>query len=113
MPIGCVCAKGPAASGFAPGEHGTTFGGNPLACAAGFALLSAVIEGKIPEKAAVVGEYLKAGLEKRAEVLGIRQVRAAGLMVGAEFEAPVAAMVKQVLFEKQHYLVGCVGSLYA
>ena len=62
VPIGAILAKERAAV-FAPGEHGSTFGGNPLACAAGYATVKFIIDNDIPGKAKAVGQYLIQGLE--------------------------------------------------
>jgi len=75
VPIGAFLAKERACV-FAPGEHGSTFGGNPLACAAGYATLKFVVEHKIAENCRRVGEYLMArleGLKRRFDfILGVR-----------------------------------------
>ena len=57
FPIGALCARGNAAEAFEPGDHGSTFGGNPLACSAAYATLSTIINDKLSENAASAGEY--------------------------------------------------------
>ncbi|MBQ8165154.1 MAG: aspartate aminotransferase family protein [Clostridia bacterium] len=109
VPIGCLCAKGRVTEGFVPGDHGTTFGGNPLACAAGLASLGTVIEENLSQHAEEVGAYMRITLEAEKEALGIKEIRNRGLMFGIEFKEPVAADVKNKLFE-QKWLVGAVGS---
>ena len=108
VPIGCVCAKGRITEGFKPGDHGTTFGGNPLACAAGVAALGTVIEKDLSSHAEKVGSYMRSALMSVKEALGIKDIRSRGLMFGIEFNEPVAADVKNRLFE-QKWLVGAVG----
>lgn len=66
FPIGALCAKEPFASAFEPGDHGSTFGGNPLACNTAYAALSTILNENLSENSAVMGEYLieKLGLLK-------------------------------------------------
>ncbi len=88
--IGAILAKDKAAV-FAPGEHGSTFGGNPLACAAGYATLKFIIDSNIPEKVKAVGNYLIQGLAKLKEKFPfITEVRGKGLLVAVEFESDIA-----------------------
>ena len=63
FPIGAICAKEEAAKGFQPGDHGTTFGGNPLACAAALASLSTIIEEDMPRKAEEMANTLEIKLK--------------------------------------------------
>jgi acetylornithine aminotransferase/acetylornithine/N-succinyldiaminopimelate aminotransferase len=86
VPIG-ACLAAPRADVFDPGDHGSTFGGNPLACAAGVAVLNAIEEEGLIGHAAEMGEHLAAGL---AELQGVTQVRGRGLMRSVVFEQPVA-----------------------
>ena len=110
VPIGAVCAKQFVADAFSPGDHGTTFGGNPLATCAGNAVLDIFEEEKIVENAAEVGAYFKEKLIELADETGkIKEVRGAGLMLGAELFEPIAKDVQAKLFEKK-YLTGAVGT---
>ncbi|OFP33337.1 acetylornithine transaminase [Corynebacterium sp. HMSC071B10] len=86
LPIGAVLARGKAAELFTPGSHGTTFGGNPVACAAANAVLDTVDDDFLAEVRRK-GEKLAEGL---AAIDGVREVRGRGLMLGAVLEAPVA-----------------------
>lgn len=86
LPIGAVLARGKAASLFTPGSHGTTFGGNPVACAAANAVLDTIDEAFLAEVRRK-GEKLATGL---AALEGVREVRGRGLMLGAVLHAPVA-----------------------
>jgi len=93
VPIGAFLAKEKACV-FEPGEHGSTFGGNPLACAAGYATLKFVLEHNIAENCHRVGEYLMARLEglkgKFDSILG---VRGRGLLLAVEFSSDIAGGV--------------------
>jgi acetylornithine/N-succinyldiaminopimelate aminotransferase len=89
--IGAILAK-EKASVFITGEHGSTFGGNPLACAAGYATLKFVIDNDIPGKVKAVGDYLLQGLAKlKAKFPFISEVRGRGLLVAVEFKNDIAA----------------------
>jgi acetylornithine/N-succinyldiaminopimelate aminotransferase len=83
--LGAFLAK-EKASVFAPGEHGSTFGGNPLACAAGFATVKFIIDEDIPRKARETGAYLVSELDKlKSKFEYIVEVRGRGLLVAMEF----------------------------
>jgi acetylornithine aminotransferase len=98
VPIGACLAYGEAAELFQPGNHGSTFGGNPLACAAGLAVVRAIESERLCENAAHEGEYLLAQLKQRlSHVVGIKEMRGAGLMIGIELTKPCAELVKQAL----------------
>jgi len=91
VPIGALLAKEHAAV-FAAGEHGTTFGGNPLACAAGLATLQYMVENDVPGNAARMGEYLRGRLrELKERHSDVSDVRGMGLLCALEFEREVAA----------------------
>jgi len=93
VPIGAILAKD-RASVFVPGEHGSTFGGNPLACAAGYATLKFVIDNDIAGNANRVGQYLIAGLKNlRDKFQFITDVRGRGLLVALEFSQDIAQSV--------------------
>jgi predicted acetylornithine/succinylornithine family transaminase len=89
VPIGAVLAK-EHASVFAPGDHGGTFGGNPLACAVGFATMQYLIEKDIAGNAKKVGEYLMTRLaELKKKYSLITEVRGRGLLVAVEFGSEI------------------------
>lgn len=93
VPIGAILAKD-RASVFIPGEHGSTFGGNPLACAAGYATLKFVIDNDIAGNASRVGQYLITGLETlKDKYQVINDVRGCGLLVAVEFSQDIAQSV--------------------
>ncbi|PYG88185.1 acetylornithine/N-succinyldiaminopimelate aminotransferase [Ruminiclostridium sufflavum DSM 19573] len=110
IPIGAVCAKEHAAGAFTPGEHGSTFGGNPLACTAGLAVMKIMKEEKLSENAEKLGLYIKSRLEALSSSTYpvISEIRAVGLMIGIELNKPVAPAVKAKMFEKK-YLIANVG----
>ena len=98
VPIGACLAKGAAADIFKPGNHGSTFGGNPLACSAALATLAIIEEQRLLEHAARLGEAIKAGFaEKLGSVQGITQIRGQGLMIGIELDKPCAELVSMGL----------------
>ncbi|HET7200670.1 MAG TPA: aspartate aminotransferase family protein [Burkholderiales bacterium] len=98
VPIGACLARGAAAQVFKPGTHGSTFGGNPLACAAALATLRAVEEEGLMENAARVGGVLLTGLrDALAGRPGVVEVRGHGLMIGVELDRPCGDLVTRAL----------------
>jgi len=98
VPIGACLARGEAAGAFKPGSHGSTFGGNPLACQAALAVLETVEHEDLPGRAAEMGEYLLQQLRQGVvDVAGVRAVRGMGLMIGIELERPCTELVSQAL----------------
>lgn len=98
VPIGACLARGPAAELFKPGNHGSTFGGNPLACAAALATLAVIEEQDLCRNAAEMGEFIHSGLAAQLNgVAGVVQVRNAGLLIGVELDRPCADLVKRGL----------------
>ena len=96
VPIGAVVAGPKAAHLFQPGNHGTTFGGNPLATRAGVETLRIMQASGLLENAADVGAYLKSGLEDALHgVAGVQDIRGRGLMLGIELDRPCGALVGQ------------------
>jgi acetylornithine/N-succinyldiaminopimelate aminotransferase len=109
FPIGALCAKEPYASAFEPGDHGSTFGGNPLACSAGLATLSTIINDKLYDNSAKMGEYFTDKLNKlKNKHPIITEVRGKGLMIGVQLAAPIAVKLKKKFLE-QGFLIGSVG----
>ncbi len=101
FPIGACLARGVAAVTFVPGKHGSTFGGNPLACIAGLTTLRVMEEHKLLENAAELGAHIRADLRDRlAEVAGVREIRGQGLMIGIELDRPCGDLVSQALKQK-------------
>lgn len=109
FPIGALCAKEPYASAFEPGDHGSTFGGNPLACSAGFAALSTIINDNLCDNSAIMGEYFINELNSLKEKHDIiKEVRGKGFMIGVELSQPKAVEIKLKCLEAG-YLIGSVG----
>lgn len=98
FPIGAVIARGEVADAFSHGEHGTTYGGNPLACAASLAALQAIEDEQLAEQAGTKGSYLMDRL--RADTEGweaVREVRGLGLMIGVELDFPGGEVVEKMM----------------
>ena len=96
VPIGAVVAGPKAATIFQPGNHGTTFGGNPLAMRAGVETIRIMEEDGLLQNAADVGGYLKGLLEREfAGKPGVKEIRGQGLMIGMELEKPCGALVNR------------------
>ncbi|HEY6135324.1 MAG TPA: aspartate aminotransferase family protein [Rubrivivax sp.] len=94
VPIGAVVTGPKAMNVFGPGNHGTTFGGNPLAMRAGVETLRIMEEDGLMANAASVGAAIKAGLEREwAGLAGVREIRGAGLMIGIELDRPCGVLL--------------------
>lgn len=102
FPIGACLARGAAARLFSPGNHGSTFGGNPLACRVASTVLDIMERDGIPQRAAVLGARLLDGLRQalrtHPDVAGIRGL---GMMVGIELRAPARDLVGRALAEQR------------
>ncbi|MBR6404283.1 MAG: aspartate aminotransferase family protein [Eubacterium sp.] len=98
MPLAAMCATNEAMQALSAGSHGTTFGGNPVCCAAGYAAVTEIVEKKLSENAKEVGEYFRA---KLAELPHVKEVRGLGLLVGVEFDDDIAMHVKHVAFDNR------------
>ena len=102
FPIGACLMRGVATEVLQAGEHGTTYGGNPLACTAALAVIEIIEQENLLENAARVGAYLQARLrELQASGAPIREVRGRGLMVGVELTLPIARTVFQKALERR------------
>jgi acetylornithine aminotransferase len=96
VPIGAVVAGPRAANIFGPGNHGTTFGGNPLAMRAGVETIRIMEEHKLLENAAEVGTHIRASLLREFEGLaGVKDVRGEGLMIGIELDRPCGVILNR------------------
>ncbi len=93
LPIGCLLVAEQATGAFVPGDHGSTFGGNPVSCAAACAVVDAVDEGLLAN-VREQGARLRAGL---AVLPGVTEVRGAGLLVGADVASPAADVAAAAL----------------
>ncbi len=101
VPIGACVAKGKAAEVFTYGKHGSTFGGNPLACAAGLATLKAIEEEGLCENSTKIGDFIRASFEAEFKnTKGIIAIRNAGLMIGIELDRPCGDLVNSALKAK-------------
>lgn len=103
LPIGALLVADGVVEGFAPGDHGSTFGGNPVTCAAACAVLEAIDEALLARVRAM-GSRLAAGL---AEIPAVREVRGAGLMLGCELDRPARPVVSGCL--ERGLLLGTAG----
>ena len=98
IPIGACLAKGKAANVFQPGNHGSTFGGNPLACAVASTVIDTIETEQLCQRAAELGNKLVDGFIKQlADVDGIKEIRGFGLMIGIELDQDCGELVKQAL----------------
>ena len=98
VPIGAILARGEAATTFGPGQHGTTFGGNPLACRAALETLATIEQEGLLDNALRIGERIQAGLRQGLSGLdGLVEVRGQGLMIGIELDRPCGAIVQTML----------------
>lgn len=98
MPIGACLATDSVAQAFSPGSHASTFGGNPLACAAGLAVCRVLLEGQVLDQARQMGEYFAKGLadcKERHRV--VREVRGLGLLRGMELAMEGTVVVSECL----------------
>ena len=98
VPIGACLARGVAADVFKPGNHASTFGGNPLACAAALETLSVIADEHLIEHAAELGDFMRDRFRQQlSDVAGVVQVRGQGLIVGIELAVPCVELVKKAL----------------
>ncbi|MFG2749180.1 acetylornithine transaminase [Streptomyces xanthophaeus] len=107
LPIGAAVAFGPAADLLTPGQHGTTFGGNPMACAAGLAVLETIASQDLLAHVVRIGKLLRSGIEALGHPL-VREVRGAGLLLGVVLAEPVAARVQRAA-QDAGFLVNAAG----
>lgn len=106
LPIGAAVAREEVAEVFQPGTHGSTFGGNPVACAAARAVLQVLQEEGLVEQAANTGEYMKASLKTLQKKYPlIKEVRGIGLLLGMELDRPGQDLV--LLCQERGLLINC------
>lgn len=98
VPIGACLARGAAADALQAGNHGSTFGGNPLACAAALATIKIINDDNLPARATALGARMAEGFIARLrDVAGVSEIRVKGLMIGIELNRDCRALVKQAL----------------
>ncbi|MCG6899328.1 MAG: aspartate aminotransferase family protein [Gammaproteobacteria bacterium] len=98
VPIGACLARGKAAEMMKPGSHGSTFGGNPLACRAAITVLEVLEQQHLVAHAATLGEYFLAGFHAALSgQKGVTSIRGRGLMIGIELDRPCAELVEKAL----------------
>ena len=105
MPLAACCATEKVAKAFTAGTHGSTYGGHPLACAASLASISEILDKDLSGNAKVMGEYMK---EKLAELPHVKETRGKGLLVGCEYDIPIALEVKWACFRRR-LLITAIG----
>lgn len=96
VPIGAILSNEKVSSAMEFGDHGTTFGGNPLACAASLAVLEAIESENLIEEAAKKGQWLRKEIEK-LNIPNIKEIRGKGLMLGIEFDFETKPLVAKML----------------
>lgn len=106
LPLGAVIGVGPAADLLKPGQHGTTFGGNPVCCAAGLAVLKTIAADNLLDHVSSLGKDIAAGVEALGHPL-VAGVRGSGLLLGIALREPVAAAVAKAA-QDAGYLVNPV-----
>lgn len=111
IPIGAVCAKEEVAAAFAPGDHGTTFGGNPFATAAGLSVMDIMEKEKLIENSKTMGEYFKKQLSKVQDKYSdyVKEIRGEGLLIGIEMDEAVAKKVFDHMLENGFLTSLCGG----
>jgi len=94
FPIGACLARGSAAAIFAPGNHGSTFGGNPLACAVGLTVIETIENTNLAARAEELGARILSGLADALQgIPGVEEIRGQGLLIGIELDRPCAELV--------------------
>ncbi len=112
LPVGAFLARGKAASAMMPGDHGTTYGGNPLAAAGAAAVLKIFEKRRLADHAQRMGEYLAAALERIAgEFDWVKERRGLGLMQGLELSRPAGPVIREALLNQKLVLIGAGASV--
>jgi acetylornithine/N-succinyldiaminopimelate aminotransferase len=106
MPIGAICCTNKVAAAMGAGTHGSTFGGSPVSCAGAYAQVKEILDRKLADNAAKVGDYFAKKLESLPHV---KEVRHAGLLVGVEFDVPKALDIKHGCTDRK-MLVTAIGT---
>ncbi len=106
LPIGVMAARGAAADVLVPGDHASTFGGNPVVCAAANAVLQEILDNQFLAQVEQLGQYFKGKL-KELDNPGVVDIRGLGLMIGMEINGDGAAVVKAC--QEKGLLINCIG----
>ncbi|MGA5699412.1 acetylornithine transaminase [Peterkaempfera bronchialis] len=107
LPLGATVAFGDAAELLKPGQHGSTFGGNPVVCAAALAVLDTIAADGLLDRAKTLGERLRQGVEAIGDPL-VSHVRGAGLLLGIVLREPVAAQMQAAAQQAGFLVNACV-----
>lgn len=105
MPIAAICANQEVSKAFSPGSHGTTYGGNPVCCAASYAQINELLDRDLASNADTMGEYFKCKLK---DLPHVKEVRGKGLLVGVEFDCDIVLDVKHKCFDRK-LLITAIG----
>jgi len=98
FPVGACLAQGPAANILQPGNHGSTFGGNPLACSVALTVLKIIEDGQLVARTERLGEQIRTDLKQAfAEETSVVDIRGKGLMIGIELDRPCGVLLKDAL----------------
>ncbi|MGH7810597.1 MAG: aspartate aminotransferase family protein, partial [Candidatus Binatia bacterium] len=109
LPLGAMLAREEVADSFGPGSHASTFGGNPVACAAGLAVMNALVKGGVLKNCVQMGKYFVKGLEALKKRFSfVRQIRGKGLILGIELDCEGAKIADQCV--QEGLLVNCTAA---
>jgi acetylornithine/N-succinyldiaminopimelate aminotransferase len=106
MPISAVCASEEVAKAFSMGSHGSTYGGNPVCCAAAYAQINELLDRNLADNAAEMGAYF---MDRLKELPHVKEVRGKGLLVGVEFDLPIGLDIKHNCIDR-YLLVTLIGT---
>lgn len=106
MPIAAICASEEVAKAFTMGAHGSTYGGNPVCCAAAYAQINELLDRNLAENAAKMGTYF---MNRLSELPHVKEVRGKGLLVGVEFDLPIGLDIKHNCIDR-NLLVTLIGT---
>jgi len=106
MPISAVCASEEVSKAFTMGAHGSTYGGNPVCCAAAYAQINELLDRNLADNAAEMGAYF---MNRLKELPHVKEVRGSGLLVGVEFDLPIGLDIKHNCIDR-YLLVTLIGS---
>ena len=111
LPLGAILSTDEAAGVLQPGTHASTFGGNPVACAAGIAVLQVILRENLVERAQILGDYLLRKLSQLKEKCKqVTEVRGKGLMAGIELNSPCKEIVKECM--RKGVLLNCTAETF-